>query len=64
MLVLTRKPGESIIIGDEIIIQVVESVGRGRNARIKIGITAPKELPIFRTELLEDKPTKINRRNP
>jgi len=64
MLVLTRKPGESIIIGDEIVIQVVEAVGRGRNARIKIGITAPKELPIFRTELLEDKPTKINRRNP
>ena len=64
MLVLTRKPGESIIIGDEIVIQVVEAVGRGRNARIKIGITAPKEMPIFRTELLEDKPTKINRRNP
>lgn len=64
MLVLTRKPGESIIIGDEIVIQVVEAVGRGRNARIKIGITAPKELPIFRTELLEDKPIKINRRNP
>lgn len=64
MLVLTRKPGESIIIGDEIVIQVVEAVGRGQNARIKIGITAPKDLPIFRTELLEDKPTKINRRNP
>ena len=64
MLVLTRKPGESIIIGDEIVIQVVEAVGRGRNARIKIGITAPKELPIFRTELLKDKPIKINRRNP
>lgn len=64
MLVLTRKPGESIIIGDEIVIQVVEAVGRGRNARIKIGITASKDLPIFRTEVLEDKPTKINRRNP
>ena len=50
MLVLNRKKGESIIIGDGIEIQVVEIQGDS----IKIGIEAPKEVRIFRKELYEE----------
>jgi len=47
MLVLTRRPGESIIIGDGIKITVV-SVGPGR---VKIGIDAPPNVRIDREEI-------------
>jgi carbon storage regulator len=46
MLVLTRKPGEKIIIGNNICLQVV---ALGRN-RVQLGITAPAEMPIRREE--------------
>lgn len=49
MLVLTRKTGESIMIGDDIEITILSS----KNDQIKIGIKAPKHLDIFRKELLE-----------
>ncbi|MFS0783687.1 carbon storage regulator CsrA [Bacillus sp. 1P06AnD] len=49
MLVLTRKAGESIIIGDDIEIIVLESKGD----QIKIGIKAPKEVEIHRKEVFE-----------
>ena len=47
MLVLTRKLGEQIVIGDNIVISVV-SVGRDR---VKLGITAPAEVPVHRQEV-------------
>ncbi len=47
MLVLTRKNGETISVGDSICIKVI-SVG---NNRVKIGIEAPKEVPVRRGEL-------------
>ena len=47
MLVLTRKLGEQIVIGDNIVISVV-SVGTDR---VKIGITAPAEVPVHRQEV-------------
>jgi carbon storage regulator len=50
MLVLTRKIGEKIQIGDDIILTVVSIDGR----RIRLGIEAPRETPIFRAELLTD----------
>jgi carbon storage regulator len=50
MLVLTRKLGEKIIIGDNICITVVE-IDRGK---IRIGVEAPKNVPIYRQELLVD----------
>jgi len=50
MLVLARKLGESIVIGDNIIIKVI-SLEKGV---VKIGIDAPKKVPIVRTELIED----------
>lgn len=49
MLVLSRKLGESIKIGEDIEITILST----KNDQVKIGIKAPKTLEIFRTELLE-----------
>ena len=47
MLVLTRKPGQSILIGDGIEVQVLSTAGE----KVRLGITAPREVPIFRNEV-------------
>ncbi len=47
MLVLTRKLGEEIRIGDEITITVLLT---GKN-RVKLGISGPQEIPVVRAEL-------------
>lgn len=49
MLVLTRKPGERIVIGDNIVITIVEIKGDN----IRVAIDAPKEIKIYRGELYE-----------
>jgi carbon storage regulator len=49
MLVLTRKNGETIKIGDEIEITVISS----KNDQVKIGINAPKNIEILRKEIFE-----------
>jgi carbon storage regulator len=49
MLVLTRKTGEGIIIGDNIKITVIELKGGG----VRIGIDAPNELKIYRQEVYD-----------
>lgn len=49
MLVLTRKNGESIKIGDDIEITIISS----KNDQVKIGIKAPKNIDVFRSEILE-----------
>lgn len=49
MLVLTRRSGQSIRIGDNIIIKIVDIDG----SQVKIGIEAPKGVVIFREELYE-----------
>ena len=48
MLVLSRKLGEKIYISDNICITVVD-IDRGK---IRLGIEAPRDVPIFRQELL------------
>jgi carbon storage regulator len=52
MLVLSRKLGEKICIGENICITVVD-IDRGK---IRLGIEAPREVPVFRQELLPLKP--------
>lgn len=47
MLVLTRKPGERIWIGEDISVTVVRVTGGG----VRLGIEAPQELPVVREEL-------------
>jgi carbon storage regulator len=48
MLVLTRKAGERIVIGDSIAVEVLEILGN----RVRIGIQAPSGVPILRQELV------------
>jgi carbon storage regulator len=49
MLVLTRKVGEEILIGENIRIKVIEASG----TKVKLGIDAPADIRIFREEILE-----------
>ncbi len=49
MLVLTRRLGEVLRIGDGITIKVVEIKGK----QVKVGISAPTDLPIYREEVYE-----------
>lgn len=51
MLILTRKIGQSLIIGDDIEVKIVSIDGEN----IKIGISAPKDVSVVRKELLEVK---------
>jgi len=47
MLVLTRKPNQSIMIGDDIEVSVLSVAGE----KVRIGIHAPQDVPVFRTEI-------------
>ena len=49
MLVLTRKMDEGITIGNHITVSVLEI----RGSQVRLGIRAPKEIPIIRTEICE-----------
>ena len=47
MLALTRKKGESIIVNNDIEISILEL----RGDQVKIGISAPREVPVYREEV-------------
>lgn len=47
MLILTRRPGESVFVGHDIIITVTQVTGQ----QVRIGIEAPKEVKVLRAEL-------------
>ncbi len=49
MLVLSRKPDQAIAIGDDIQVVVLES----RRGQVKLGIDAPKEVPVHRREVYD-----------
>lgn len=50
MLVLSRKVGERILLGDQIRITVVRVSGGG----VRLGIEAPSDIPVVREEVLRD----------
>jgi len=50
MLVLSRKIGEAISIGQDVSIEIVAIEGE----RVRVGIQAPKEIRVFRKELLKE----------
>ncbi len=50
MLVITRKEGESILIGDDTRVEIQEVKG----GQVKIGIDAPREVEVLREELLQE----------
>jgi carbon storage regulator len=49
MLVLTRRLGETIVIGDDIIIKIVDIHGK----QIRVGIEAPTEVSVYRGEIYD-----------
>lgn len=51
MLIITRKTGEGIHIGEDVVISVVEA---GKD-KVRLGISAPKDVKIIRTEVYESR---------
>lgn len=47
MLIITRRPGERIMLGDDITVHVMEIVGNSA----RVGIEAPRSLPVYREEI-------------
>ena len=47
MLVLTRKANQSIMIGDQIEVSVLSVIGE----KVRLGIEAPRDVPVFRKEV-------------
>jgi len=49
MLTLTRKTGESILIGNDIVVEIKKIHG----GKVRVGIIAPKSVPVYRKELFD-----------
>jgi carbon storage regulator len=49
MLVLSRKKNESVVIDDQIVITIVEI----RGDKVRLGIEAPREVPVHRKEIFD-----------
>jgi carbon storage regulator len=47
MLIITRRPGEKIMVGDEVVVHVMEIVGNS----VRVGIQAPRSIPVYREEI-------------
>ena len=47
MLILTRRPGEKVMVGDDVVVHVLEVVGNS----VRIGIEAPRSVPVYREEI-------------
>ncbi|CAB4941583.1 unannotated protein [freshwater metagenome] len=47
MLIVTRREGEKLMIGDDVVVSIVEVSG----GTVKLGIDAPRSVPIYREEL-------------
>ncbi|UGS38936.1 carbon storage regulator CsrA [Capillimicrobium parvum] len=60
MLVLTRKPNQSIMIGDDIEIALLSIMGQ----KVRIGVQAPPGVPVFRNEVYAQRQDGRLRRPP
>jgi len=49
MLILTRRVGESLIIGDDVVVNVLGTKGN----QVRIGVDAPKEVSVHRSEIYD-----------
>ncbi len=49
MLVLSRRPGESVVVGDDVTISILEV----RGDVVRVGISAPRSVAVHRAELLQ-----------
>ena len=47
MLIITRRPGEKIMLGDDIVVHVMEIVGNS----VRLGVQAPRSVPVYREEI-------------
>jgi carbon storage regulator len=47
MLIITRRAGQKIMLGDDVTVHVMEIVGNS----VRIGVEAPKSLPVYREEI-------------
>jgi carbon storage regulator len=54
MLVLTRKVGEKVVIGDDVVLTVLEVSGH----KLRVGVEAPDHVPVVRAELLLRSPAE------
>jgi carbon storage regulator len=47
VLIITRRAGERIMVGDDVVIEVMEMIGNS----VRIGISAPRAVPVYREEI-------------
>ena len=47
MLIITRRAGQKVMLGDDVTVHVMEIVGNS----VRIGVEAPKSLPVYREEI-------------
>jgi carbon storage regulator len=47
VLIITRRPGERIMLGDDTTIHIMEIVGNS----VRVGVQAPKSVPVYREEI-------------
>jgi carbon storage regulator len=47
VLIITRRQGEKIMVGDDIVVHVMEVVGN----TVRVGIQAPRSIPVYREEI-------------
>jgi carbon storage regulator len=49
VLIITRRAGERIMVGDDVVVEIMEIVGNS----VRVGIQAPRSLPVYREEIWE-----------
>jgi carbon storage regulator len=49
LLIITRRPGEKIVVGEDIVVHVKEIVGN----QVRIGVEAPRSVSVYREEIWE-----------